>query len=189
MALLLFYLLQVVVRFHVSLWPCSTGRFCGGQPPSLILIGGSHSITVQFVSDVSSRGAGFAIQFSGVDKDYSFGELNLSDWFLLLLCTQLWKAYSTKFLESDNNSCGNLKIRACLVTVQWKCRISCAAIQYSTDHHALHECLEQHACLLCTWLACSHRPDDVVFEHCLIYMSVYPYSPVIKKRSTLICSP
>ncbi|XP_016415460.1 ovochymase-2-like [Sinocyclocheilus rhinocerous] len=49
------------------------GRFCGGQPPPPVLIGGSHSITVQFVSDVSSTGAGFAIQFSGVDKDYSFG--------------------------------------------------------------------------------------------------------------------
>ncbi|KAL1247429.1 hypothetical protein QQF64_022805 [Cirrhinus molitorella] len=50
-----------------------TGQFCGGQSPSPILIGGSHSITVQFVSDVSSTAAGFAIQFSGVDKDYSFG--------------------------------------------------------------------------------------------------------------------
>ncbi|KAF4095018.1 hypothetical protein G5714_024096 [Onychostoma macrolepis] len=49
------------------------GRFCGGQPPSLILIAGSHSIIVQFGSDVSSTGAGFSIQFSGVDKDYSFG--------------------------------------------------------------------------------------------------------------------
>uniref|UniRef100_A0A673GL14 Ovochymase 2 n=1 Tax=Sinocyclocheilus rhinocerous TaxID=307959 RepID=A0A673GL14_9TELE len=43
------------------------GRFCGGQPPPPVLIGGSHSITVQFVSDVSSTGAGFAIQFSGAE--------------------------------------------------------------------------------------------------------------------------
>ncbi|XP_059392450.1 ovochymase-2-like isoform X1 [Carassius carassius] len=49
------------------------GRFCGGHPPPPVLIGGSHSLTVQFVSDVSSTGAGFAIKFSGVDKDYSFG--------------------------------------------------------------------------------------------------------------------
>lgn len=76
-----------------------------------------------------------------------------------------------------NNACKNLKIQACLMTVQCKCRICCAAVQY-THHHALHECLD-HACLLCTWLACLHRPDDVVFEHCFIYMSVYPYSHVI----------
>ncbi|XP_043084769.1 ovochymase-2-like [Puntigrus tetrazona] len=49
------------------------GRFCGGQPPPPVLIGGSNGITVQFVSDVSSTGAGFAIHFNGVDKDYSFG--------------------------------------------------------------------------------------------------------------------
>ncbi|ROL51611.1 NADH-cytochrome b5 reductase 2 [Anabarilius grahami] len=49
------------------------GRFCGGQSPAPILIGGSHSVTVQFVSDVSRTGAGFAIQISGVGEDYSFG--------------------------------------------------------------------------------------------------------------------
>lgn len=26
------------------------------------------------------------------------------------------------------NACGNLKIQACLVTVQWQCRMSCAAV-------------------------------------------------------------
>ncbi|XP_077066706.1 ovochymase-2 [Siphateles boraxobius] len=49
------------------------GRFCGGQPPTPILIGGSHSVTVQFVSDVSSTGAGFAIQISVVGEDFGFG--------------------------------------------------------------------------------------------------------------------
>ncbi|XP_051740984.1 ovochymase-2-like [Ctenopharyngodon idella] len=49
------------------------GRFCGGQSPSPILIGDSHSVTVKFVSDVSRTGAGFAIQLSGVGEDYSFG--------------------------------------------------------------------------------------------------------------------
>ncbi|XP_048014131.1 ovochymase-2-like [Megalobrama amblycephala] len=50
------------------------GQFCGSQSPSPILIGGSHSVTVQFVSDVSRTGAGFAIQISGVGEDYSFGD-------------------------------------------------------------------------------------------------------------------
>ncbi|XP_067236779.1 ovochymase-2 [Chanodichthys erythropterus] len=45
------------------------GQFCGSQSPSPILIGGSHSVTVQFVSDVSRTGAGFAIQISGVGED------------------------------------------------------------------------------------------------------------------------
>ncbi len=134
MALFLFYFLQVVVRFHVSLWPCSTGRFCGGRPPSLILIAGSHSITLQFVSDVSSTGAGFAIQFSGVDKDYNFGELNLFDWFLVVVHLTLKSLQYKVPWKWHNNACRNLKIQACLVTVQCKCRISCAAVQYS--HHA-----------------------------------------------------
>ncbi|XP_051545699.1 ovochymase-2-like [Myxocyprinus asiaticus] len=49
------------------------GRFCSSQHPSSILIYGSHSVTVQFVSDVSSTGAGFTMQFSGVGENYSFG--------------------------------------------------------------------------------------------------------------------
>ncbi|XP_067293243.1 ovochymase-2-like [Pseudorasbora parva] len=48
------------------------GWFCGGQPPSPILIDGSHSVTVQFVSDVSRTGAGFALQINGVGQDYIF---------------------------------------------------------------------------------------------------------------------
>ncbi|XP_055047469.2 ovochymase-2, partial [Misgurnus anguillicaudatus] len=49
------------------------GRFCGSQTPSPILIVGSQSVAVQFVSDVSRTGTGFTMHFSDVQEDYSFG--------------------------------------------------------------------------------------------------------------------
>ncbi|KAI7812094.1 putative ovochymase-2, partial [Triplophysa rosa] len=49
------------------------GQFCGSQSPSPVLIVGSQSVTVQFVSDVSRTGTGFIMQFSDVEEEYSFG--------------------------------------------------------------------------------------------------------------------